>query len=296
MTDWFRSWHGAPSDPKWRTIARRANVRPGDVAAVVWLLLDRASQAAERGSIEGYDAEVLADALGYEPEEVERVIAALRDKSVLVNNRFTGWDKHQPQREDGSSERAKAWRERQKSAANAPERNQTQVTARVDTEEDTERRETSSHSGEPRCADAKAGEGEVRFHEFQEGFPGHVGIAFQPAMLVWERLTADDRRAAVAALPAFSEHIKTKPSTRPMAPKTYLLERRWEGFKRAVAAAKERHDARVFVAFGTPAWDAWSSHLRAKGKGMFSPCSLGGRNGWMFDTEFPPQASQEHAA
>ena len=85
MTDWFRSWHGAPTDPKWRTIARRASVRPGDVFAVVSCLWDRASQAKERGSIAGYDHEVIADALGYEPDEVERIINALVDKAVIID-------------------------------------------------------------------------------------------------------------------------------------------------------------------------------------------------------------------
>jgi len=27
--DWFRSWHGAPNDPKWLVIARKAGVAPG---------------------------------------------------------------------------------------------------------------------------------------------------------------------------------------------------------------------------------------------------------------------------
>lgn len=103
--DWFRSWHGAPTDPKWRTVAKRAGVRPGDVAAVVWVLLDRASQAKERGSIEGYDAEVIADALGYDPEHIIGVVSALHDKGVLVKNIFTNWEF----RSEGSRPSVSGW-------------------------------------------------------------------------------------------------------------------------------------------------------------------------------------------
>jgi len=113
--EWFRSWHGAPTDPKWRTVARRAGARPGDVAAVAWVLFDRASQADDRGSIDGYDAEVIADALGYEPDEIERIIAAMVDKGVIIGGRLAAWEKHQPKRErdqDDSSARVTAHRAR----------------------------------------------------------------------------------------------------------------------------------------------------------------------------------------
>ncbi|GGC70617.1 hypothetical protein [Chelatococcus reniformis] len=138
MTDWFRSWHGAPTDPKWRTVARRAGVQPGVVTAIVWVLLDRASQAPERGSIVGYDCEVIADALGFDPEQVDAVVTALHEKSVLVDGRFAGWAKHQPAREDGSAERAKAWREQKKAERtqpNAPERERTPEERREETED-----------------------------------------------------------------------------------------------------------------------------------------------------------------
>ena len=146
MTSWFRSWHGAPTDMKWRTIAKRAGVPSGYVTAIVWTLLDRASQADERGSIAGYDAEEIAVALDFEPEQVEAVIAAMRDKGVLDGDTFTGWAKHQPGREDGSAERAKAWREREKTQANAGERTKT---PREDTDTDTERGERAGARGRP---------------------------------------------------------------------------------------------------------------------------------------------------
>lgn len=116
MTDWLRLWHGAPTDPKWRTVARRAGVRPGDVWAVASVLMDRASQASDRGSVAGYDSEVIADALGFEADEVDRIIAALIDKGVVADGRLASWEKYQPKRErenDNSGQRVQAFRERQ---------------------------------------------------------------------------------------------------------------------------------------------------------------------------------------
>lgn len=144
---WFRSWHGAPTDPKWLGIARKAGVAPGIVAALVWALLDRASQATERGSIAGYDADGLAYFMGCEPEQVELVIAVLHEKDVLADNAFTGWEKHQPKREDNSAERAKEWRERKRTQTNADELKQT-----LDTDTDTDTEKNKDRIAAPRDA------------------------------------------------------------------------------------------------------------------------------------------------
>lgn len=130
---WFRSWHGAPTDPKWLGIARKAGVAPGIVAAVVWALLDRASQAKERGTIDGYDADGIACFMGCEPEQVETIIGLMHEKCILIDNAFSGWDKHQPKREDGAAERAKEWRERKRTQTNAVDPEQT-----LDTDTDTD--------------------------------------------------------------------------------------------------------------------------------------------------------------
>jgi hypothetical protein len=139
MNDWFRSWHGAPTDPKWLGIARRASVAPGIAVAVAWALMDRASQASDRGSIAGYDAEGLAYFYGCEPEQVEAIVAAMADKGMISDGRFSSWEKRQPKREDGAAERAKEWRERKRTQANA--------SATTDTETDTDPSENAIASG-----------------------------------------------------------------------------------------------------------------------------------------------------
>lgn len=134
--DWFRSWHGAPTNPKWGMIGRKVGLPAGMVFAVVWSLFDRASQAKERGSIAGYDAEEIAYVQGCEADQVEAVIAEMTARGMIDGDVVTAWTKHQPAREDGSAERAKAWRERMKeererdrTQANAGERTETKSNA-----------------------------------------------------------------------------------------------------------------------------------------------------------------------
>lgn len=131
MNDWFRSWHGAPTDLKWSSVSKRAGVATGSVVGVVWALLDRASQAENRGSIEGYDAEALGDFMGLTESEVESIVEALHQKGVLEKNVFTQWAKRQPKREDASTERVRNHREQKKNETlrNAPEANETQCNA-----------------------------------------------------------------------------------------------------------------------------------------------------------------------
>jgi hypothetical protein len=127
MNDWFRSWHGAPTDNKWLVIARKADTTPGMVSAVVWALFDYASQNRDRGSIVGFDVETYAAFSGWEEDAIEAVIAALKDKGVIgPDGGFHNWDKRQPKREDNSAERAKEWRERKR---NENERTRTQSNA-----------------------------------------------------------------------------------------------------------------------------------------------------------------------
>jgi hypothetical protein len=117
--EWFRSYHGAPTDPKWKVIAKRAGVRFGDVAAIVWALFDYASQHSERGSIDGFDAETLALTFDYEEAQIIAVIDALHAKNVLQDNAFVNWRKRQPKREDDSAGRVRRHRERDVTQRNA---------------------------------------------------------------------------------------------------------------------------------------------------------------------------------
>lgn len=232
MTDWFRLWHGAPTDPKWRTIAKRAGVRPVDVWGVVSMLMDRASQATERGTIKGYDSEVIADALGVDDGEVDRIIAAMVEKAVIVDGRFAAWDRYQPKREDGAADRAKAWRDSKKPAVRAPEtgtpnateRNRTQPNARekesrIDTP--TEEPEDGSSSGVTRASKKLA---LSEFEAWYSRYPHKVGK--DKAV---KSFAAARRKASLADLVAgLDRYIASKPADREWCnPATWLNQGRW---------------------------------------------------------------------
>jgi hypothetical protein len=119
--DWFRSWHNAPTDPKWLLIARRANVPPGMVSAVFWSLLDYASQEKDRGSVAGFDHETYAGWAGWEESDVLAILDAMRSKGVITSDdRLVSWEKRQVKREDetGADRQAKH-RDNKRNASNA---------------------------------------------------------------------------------------------------------------------------------------------------------------------------------
>jgi hypothetical protein len=113
--DWFRSWHGAPVDAKWRTIAKRAGVPTSLVVSFMWALLDRASQAEDRGSFAGADLETFADYLDCDEDDLKRIVTQCDARNVTCDGRFVSWEKRQPKREgDSSAERTRLYRERKK--------------------------------------------------------------------------------------------------------------------------------------------------------------------------------------
>lgn len=109
--DWLRLWHDMPNDPKWRAIARRANLSIPEVMAVYMHMMVQASENDPRGSIEGWDDEDVAAALDIDVESVEAIRKAMQGK-VLDGDKLRGWDKRQPNREDNSRERVRRHREK----------------------------------------------------------------------------------------------------------------------------------------------------------------------------------------
>lgn len=137
---WLRLWHDMPNDPKWRTIARVSKQRIGDVIAVyLHVLVDASANDRERGRTQSLCVEDVATALDMENEQVEAILSAMQGR-VMDGDSVAGWSKRQPAREDGSAERAKAWRERQKTL---PERDRTQPNAieRQDKDKDKDKEE-----------------------------------------------------------------------------------------------------------------------------------------------------------
>ena len=114
-------------------IAHHANVKPGMVSAIFWALLDHASQANERGNVDGFDIETYAIYSGFDEHDIEAVLEVMRIKGVInEGGRLVAWDKRQPKREDDSTGRVRAFRERKHSMkrnvthGNAVQRSETQ--------------------------------------------------------------------------------------------------------------------------------------------------------------------------
>lgn len=148
---WLRLWHDMPNDPKWRTIARVSKQSIPAVLSVYVHLLVIASNATERGRTQNVCSEDLASALDLEHKQVDAILAAMQGR-VLDGDMVSGWAKRQVEREDGSAERAKRWREAKKEAKqsqpNANERKQTPDTD-TDTEKEIEKEQNKTPAPKP---------------------------------------------------------------------------------------------------------------------------------------------------
>lgn len=105
---WLRLYHDTPNDPKWRVVSVRCGQPVGNVLSVWMMMLTCASEAEERGTLEGWDDEMVAAVLGYAPATVTAIRASMQGL-VLDGWRLTGWDKRQKQ-SDTSAERTRRYR------------------------------------------------------------------------------------------------------------------------------------------------------------------------------------------
>lgn len=141
---WLRLWHDMPNDPKWRTIARASKQSISAVMAVYVHVLVNASNASERGRTQNVCSEDIASALDLDTEQIDCILAAMQGR-VLDGDMVSGWQKRQVEREDGSAERSKRWRDAQKeekqTQPNATERKQT-----PDKDKDTDKDKDKSKS------------------------------------------------------------------------------------------------------------------------------------------------------
>lgn len=148
---WVRLWSDMPTDPKWRVIAKRANRPLAEVMSVFVLMMTNAgANATERGELCNWSDEDAAAALDIEPSAVTAIREAMQGKT-LEGEKLTGWEKRQPKREDGSAERARAWRERNRTQPNAPKRPDSDADS--DSEKDNNRPVRSEQEAAPAKAD-----------------------------------------------------------------------------------------------------------------------------------------------
>ena len=215
--EWWRSWHGAPTDNKWLLIGRRAGVAPGIVSAIVWALFDYASQNNERGSIANFDTETYAEFSGFSETDITAVIEALHDKHIIDDkDHLTAWDKRQPKREDNSAERVREHRARRDvTRRNAEKQNVTQRNAEkqnvtLDTDTDTDIDPDIEIDPTPPTRDSR----DIKRAPLHRGNGGGgVGITFPPEDLSAEQAAAWE--LLLAAAPDFNsadEFIRSQPA------------------------------------------------------------------------------------
>ena len=145
MIEWWRSWHGAPTDPKWGVIARLSRAPRPVVVALAWALLDVASKAPARGDVSGADPEELAVALDIDADQVRAVLAAMRSQHpdtgkprfIGPDGHITEWERYQPPRDTSqgaapkdptAAARTRRQRDRERDAGVTPRDNGRDVT------------------------------------------------------------------------------------------------------------------------------------------------------------------------
>ena len=250
--EWWRCKHGAPFDPKWRAVATRCDARPGDVWAVFTTLCDRASQASERGSLAGLDLDDLAAGLGYPLDEVERIIAALKAKGLVTQERLTTWEKHQPKREDQTStERSRAHREAKKQeACNDVQRNATHGDAREE-----QRRVDKKEEINP----APKGAGALPdFEQFWKAYPKTRNMSKSDALKAWKVLAKagelPEMPQLLQAVSAYKAFLSSKPDHPVKHAQGWLNGKRWQPYLEDATQCNAMQHAADW-ADGLPVWD-----------------------------------------
>lgn len=249
MSKWLRLWEDMPTDPKWRVIARKSGQPLAVVIAVYTYLLTVASAADDRGSISGTSVEDLSAALDLDEDETAAIIDAMEGR-VIENGRLSGWEKRQPVREDGAAERAKAWRERKRTQANAQE--PPDIDTDVEKNNTSEDKSSSVNVGSaeptPACQenfdDLKARRKKVRnsyppgFMAFWDQYPKTPIMSKKEAFDAWQRLPAEDIAKAMQALPLFVQYCRENPDYPVVHACRFLTKRRADGFLETVTPSQ----------------------------------------------------------
>ena len=112
--NWFRIYHGLIVDARLSVAAKRASLRRTDILSLWLVVLDFASRAADRGSVEGIDEEEISIILELDGESVKAGLQALRDKGmILADGRLADWQREQ---RPSSAVRGREYRARRKAA------------------------------------------------------------------------------------------------------------------------------------------------------------------------------------
>ena len=112
---WLRLYVGCADHPKWRRVAKEADVELSVVIATVMKLLETANTGDPRGSVVSFSPEEWALSLGVGREIVDRIWRALEAIGWIDGEHLTKFDVWQPDKEDPTHrERQARYRERKR--------------------------------------------------------------------------------------------------------------------------------------------------------------------------------------
>ncbi len=89
--------------------------------------------------------------------------------------------------------------------------------------------------------------------EFWPLYPTSANMSKKKAAAVWAKLSAEDRRKAVAAIPGFLAHCRKNPTYQPVYADRFLNERRFDGYVEAAAGGQKPAEPRVDFGGGVSA-------------------------------------------
>jgi len=96
---WLRLYHDTVTDPKWRIVAADSG-QPLSAVLAVWMsMLVCASQAKERGTLEGWNDRIVGASTDLRADAVRCIREAMQGLT-LDGDRLTGWDKRQRASDD----------------------------------------------------------------------------------------------------------------------------------------------------------------------------------------------------
>jgi len=232
--EWLRWYHGTVTDPKLVLISRKSSHSRIAVIAVWAALLEHASQAENRGDVSRFDVETIAVALDVDDDVVRSIMDAMTAKGMIVDGRLAAWEIRQPRREDGSAERAKAWRERKRTQANASERTETKENAEEQIRTlDKEKIREEKNREEKEHKTSRKREDDVFETAFWVRYPKKVGK--QDARKAWDKLNPNPDLVETI-LDAIINQAKDKETKQALGaffnpwpdPVRWLSNRRWE--------------------------------------------------------------------
>lgn len=244
--DWFRWHHGSVTDPKFQLVARKAGVRLPDVLAVWAFVLEKASASDERGSFGEIDCEAVDCLFGLEEGQTAQILEHMGARGLVDGGRISAWEKRQPKRErdaDSSTDRTRAYRERQKQQGDAQQDHVTpcDATERQETPREEKSREEKENPPTPQggCA---------RFEDFWSAWPKSERKQDKvKCARKWRRDDLDRQADVILADIAVKRQTQKWAEGFIEAPLVYLNGKRWEDGVTPAATDEQTAGVGVFV-------------------------------------------------